>query len=273
MNRRPKVAVALYGLPRCSAVAAPSIETQIIAPLREWAEVRVYYHLFLQQRIDNPRSGEFGELDPANYDFVRNYEGRLESPPDVTNTPMYNALQQRGDRYGDGGKSIRNLLLQLHSLAEVGALAMSADPDVVVYARSDLQYHDPIEMDVIRYAFHHPKVCALPGWQWWYGCNDRFAICGRAAAPLYAHRGMLLENYCRRTRQPLEAEELLMYALRCGRLSVVALPLRASRVRLGGRLQDETFTGRTLRYRGFLGLYWARLAYTMIPRTDSGIAP
>ncbi len=62
MKRRATVAVALFGLPRCSAVTVPSIETQILAPLHCFGDVRVYYHLFRQDRIDNPRSGEAGQV-------------------------------------------------------------------------------------------------------------------------------------------------------------------------------------------------------------------
>ena len=42
MTRRPTIAVALYGLPRCSAVTFSSIEQQILAPLRRCGNVRVY---------------------------------------------------------------------------------------------------------------------------------------------------------------------------------------------------------------------------------------
>ena len=152
MKRRPTIAVALYGLPRCSAVTVPSIEKQILAPLRRCGDVRVYYHLFLQERIDNPRSGEAGPLEPSNYEFVRAYDGRLEPPPDVGDSADYRLARQRGDRYGDDGVSVRNLLLQLHSLAAVASLAERDSPDVVVFVRPDLLYHDPTEPHVVRHA-------------------------------------------------------------------------------------------------------------------------
>ena len=270
MKRRPAIAVALFGLPRCSAVTVPSIERQILAPLRRCGDVRVYYHLFLQERIDNPRSNEAGPLDPSNYDFVRAYEGRFEQPPDVGRSADYHVARQRGDRYGDDGASIRNLLLQLHSLAAVASLARQDSPDVVVFARPDLLYHDPIEPHVVRHAIRHARVCALPGWQWYYGCNDRFAICGREAAEVYANRRTLLAEFCGRHDRPLESEELLMDTLLRERLSVVALPLRASRVRLGGMIHREQFTGRCLRRpRPLLCLWRARLAYALIPRDRS----
>ena len=267
MKRRPKIAVALYGLPRCSAVTVPSIERQILSPLRRCGDVRVYYHLFLQDRIDNPRSGEAGPLDRSNYEFVRPYEGRLERPPDLVDSADYRLVLQRGDSYGDDGASLKNLFLQLHSLAAVASLASQDDPDVVVFVRPDLLYHDPVEPHVVRHAFRHPRVCAIPGWQWYRGCNDRFAICGREAAEFYANRGAHLIEFCRRRSRPIESEEILLQALRRERLSIVALPLRASRVRLGGLIRHEQFIGRCLRRpRPLFHLWRARAAYALIRR-------
>ena len=267
MKRQPTIAVALYGLPRCSAITVPSIESQILAPLRRCGDVRVYYHLFLQDRIDNVRSSEAGPLDPSNYEFAKAYEGRLEQPPDLVDSTDYQVARQCGDRYGDDGISVRNLLLQLHSLAAVASLARQDDPDVVVFARPDLLYHDPIEPHVVRHALRHPRVCALPGWQWYYGCNDRFAICGREAAAVYANRRRLLAEFCGAHNRPLESEELLLEALRRERLSIVAVPLRASRVRLGGAIRHEQFAGRCIGRPGPLFALWrARLTYALIRR-------
>lgn len=271
MRRQPTIAVALYGLPRCSAVTVPSIEQQILAPLRRCGDVRVYYHLFLQERIDNPRSGESGRLEPSNYDFVRDYQGRLEPPPPLADWADCTIVFERGDRYRDEGASIRNLLMQLHSLEAVTRLVGQHQPDVVVFARPDLLYHDPIQPHVIDHVVRHPRVCALPGWQWFHGCNDRFAICGREAAEAYGNRGTILADYCRRHAQPLESEGFLRFALRRAGISVVALPLRASRVRLGGRIHSERFSGCCLRRPGPLWhLCQARLAHALIRRHRAG---
>ena len=270
MTRQPTIAVALYGLPRCSAVTFPSIEQQILAPLRRCGDVKVYYHLFLQDRINNRRSGEDGLLDRSNYDFVGGFQGRLEPPPPVADSADYSLAMNGGDRYGDGGASIRNLLLQLHSLAAVTSLASQDQPDLVVFARPDLLYHNPINPDVIHHVLRHPRVCAIPGWQWFHGCNDRFAICGREAAGAYGTRGMILAEYCRQSSKPLSSEGLLRFALLRAGISIVALPLRASRVRLGGKIRPEQFTGCCWRRPGpQLHLWRARLAHALIRRHRS----
>lgn len=262
MNDCLRISVVFFGVPRCSAVTVPSIETRILAPLRRCGAVRVTYHLFRQGRIDNPRSGEAGDLNPSNYDFLATYAGALETPPDLRDTDDYRSLSQRGDRWGNDAATLHNSLRQLHALASSWGAVRQDDPDVVVFLRPDLLYHDPIVPDVIRVVAGQPSTAVVPGWQWHHGCNDRFAICGRLAAEAYATRGRLIGDWLRSCREPFESEALLAFAFRQAGIEVAAMPLRASRVRLGGRVVDERFTCRCLTSPAVrLRLWRARLAY------------
>lgn len=267
MQSPPTIAVVFFGLPRCSAVTMPSIESHILGPLRRCGRVQVTYHLFRQDRIDNPRSGEVGLLSPSNYDFVSAFTGTSEPPPDLRHTIAYKAVMRRGDRWGADGVALHNALLQLHSLASAWSRVKDAQPDAVVYLRPDLLYHDPLDPAMVRHVIRHPSACVLPGWQWHHGCNDRFAICGRAAAETYATRGDQIGEWLRCHRGPFESEALLAFALRRGRVRSVAMPLRATRVRLGGRLHAEAFTCRCLYSPAVrLRLLRARIAYALICR-------
>ena len=64
-----KIALAFFGLPRCSAVAFPSIERNLLAPLRAAGELRVFQHLWRQDRVFNPRTGEDQAVPQENYAF------------------------------------------------------------------------------------------------------------------------------------------------------------------------------------------------------------
>ena len=243
----------------------PSIESRMLEPLRRCGRVRVTCHLLHQRRIDNPRSGETGDLDPSNYDVLASYAGQRETPPDLRDSAAYRAIRQHGDRWGGDGASLHNALLQLHALESAWDRVRMDASDVIVYLRPDLLYHDSLDPGIVRHVARHPSVCALPGWQWHRGCNDRFAVCGPRAAEVYATRAHLIEEWCRGHRGPFEPEALLAFALRRGNVHVVAMPLRASRVRLGGRVHDERFTGRCLESPGVrLRLWQARLAYTLL---------
>lgn len=261
----PLISVVFFGVPRCSSVTVPSIEARMLEPLRRCGRVEVTYHLFLQDRIDNARSGESGSLDPSNYDFLAPYRGTLESPPDFHDSEVYGALWRRGCRWDGDAKSLHNSLLQLHSLASAWGRIRLDDPDVVVFLRPDLLYHDAIDPVVVQRLAHRPSACVLPGWQWYHGCNDRFAICGRRAAEVYATRGDRIGDWLRRTRTLFESEALLAYALRTGGVEVAAMPHRASRVRLGGRIHEERFTCRCLSSPGVrLELWRAKLRYALM---------
>ena len=57
-----KIAVCFRGISRSLSHTIDSIRENVIAPSRTFGEVRVFTHLFDQKTIDNPRSGEKGEL-------------------------------------------------------------------------------------------------------------------------------------------------------------------------------------------------------------------
>jgi hypothetical protein len=237
-----RVALAFFGLPRCSQAAFGSIEENLIAPLARCASLEVRYHFYRQDRVVNRRSRENHLLDPANYTPFMQFEGVLEDPlPRIEALPL-DPIKSHGDAWGDRFRSLRNLLLQLHSLQEVTALAAALQPDVVVFARPDQIYHDAIAPIQVEQAALSPRTIALPSWQWWYGgYNDRFAISGHDAAPGYGNRLALAERFCRELERPLHAEQLLHFAVRHHRLQVVPIALRASRVRVTGRVEHESF--------------------------------
>ncbi len=264
-----RIALCLFGIPRCSSVTIPSLEQQVIAPLKACGELKVFYHLYQQDQVVNPRSGEQGSLEPENYAFIRDYEGLLESPMDGPDQALAAELSAFGNAFDDQGGSLKNLLLQLHSLKRVTGLAQAWGPDVCAFARPDLLYHDPWPLAIIRHAARHPLACAIPDWQWWSGRNDRFAICGRG---IYATYGRRLERglaYCQQGPRPLAPETLLRFVLLESKAEVLGMPVRATRVRLQGRLEFEEFgagkrAGKGLRCQLAMRLAQARYRWALL---------
>ena len=237
-----KIALAFFGLPRGTELAFPGIRRNLLEPLAALGELRVVQHLWLQDWIFNPRSGENQAQPEANYAPFRNFEGQFErrpaGPPEVLLR-----LQAYGDAWQDGFHSLANLLLQLQSLLAVTQLAAESAPDIVVFARPDLVYHDPVEPWHLRYVQEHPDAVLLPCWEAWGGFNDRFAIAGARAYRAYGGRLLLADHFCERTGQPLHAETFLRYALDFAGVAVRTITLRANRVRVDGRIQAEDFAG------------------------------
>jgi hypothetical protein len=239
-----KVAVAMFGLPRAASICLPSIEKNILSVISRYADVKVFFHLYRQERVDNIRSAESGSIDPAVYELFANFEGVVEHPNSCPLPESYGLAASAPDFYEDNYASVRNIFRQMHSLATVTEMAKSVQPDVVVYVRPDLLYASPMPDKYIEHAASHEATCLLPRWQWWGGVNDRFSVCGAKAIDAYGHRGRLIAEYTRRGARSLNAERLLDYALRKSGIVVRSFELRASRVRVDGSIKDENFSAR-----------------------------
>ncbi|MCC2673481.1 MAG: hypothetical protein K0R58_428 [Ramlibacter sp.] len=237
-----KIALAFFGLPRSSGVAFPSIERNVLAPLRAAGDVRVFHHLWRQEHVFNPRTGEDQPVPRDIYLPFAGFEGVIEPRPEAPTRQLQRAMAY-GDAFQDGFVALRNLVLQLQSLYEVTQRVAAAQPDVVVFARPDMLYHEAVRVEDVEQAMWEPDGVALPCWESWGGFNDRFAICGARAYKAYGGRMLLVDNFCERAQRPLHSETFLRYALGFAGLSVRTIPLRASRVRVDGRVEAEDFEG------------------------------
>lgn len=238
-----KIAILVFGLPRASAVTHGPLLERIVAPARALGEVGLFGHFFEQTHVHNPRSGENASLGADNYAAFADFQPQLEPPGAVLAGERWPALQACGDYYGDEFRSLSNLLHQLHSVKAVTERARERmAPDVYVFARPDLLYHDRLPEAALRLAARHPRHCHLPAWQWWGGYNDRLAVCGREAALAWGRRLDRTLAYCQSQHKPLHAEKLLRFALKEQGVALRLLPVRASRVRVNGEIkQDEIF--------------------------------
>ncbi len=189
MNERGvRIGIGFFGLPRSTPWTLPSLEQHLIEPARSLGVVDERYHLYLQQRVVNARSGEDGALSPGHYTAFEAWSGELESADGVAEASGLARWSTYGDAYGDGFASLRNLLLQLHSLERL-TLQFDADPpDLVVFVRPDLMLHDSLADDMREILARPVDTVRLPSWQWNGGYNDRYALCRREAFPHPAGR-------------------------------------------------------------------------------------
>lgn len=236
-----KIAVALFGIPRGADITMPVIAQNIIGPCQASGETRVFFHLFKQSHVTNARSGDNAVISADAYAPFQRFQGQLEPPDLCLRRWHFDLVKTFGDHYGDGFQSVRNLLHQLHSLRQVTKAVSGWGADVVVFIRPDLLYHQPLGATAIAWASRDDRYCRIPDWQWWGGYNDRFAVCGARAASAYGRRAELAVEFSLRTGRPLHAERLLRYALRQGGAAVRLTRMRASRVRMSGRVVEEDF--------------------------------
>jgi hypothetical protein len=237
-----KIAVAFFGIPRNSKICLPTIESNIYGRLPGDATVASFYHLYSPQMVTNVRSGEHGFLGEDNYQPFDGMKGVVEPAGGCLDRWDYRLIQSFGDVWGDDGKSLHNLVHQLNSLHEVTSMLEAFGPDVVLFLRPDLIYLDPLPKYVIPAVFASPSAVHIPHWQWWNGLNDRFAVCGRSSYRAYGKRIECALRFCAEHQRGLHSERLLRFAMKEARAKLRTLDMRASRVRVGGEVVDESFS-------------------------------
>lgn len=240
-----KVAIAFFGIPRNSLICFPNIVKNIYNAL-EFAEVKSFYHFYKQDKVVSLRSGENSDFNSLNYSFFDNISGALEEPGLCLEKWGFEDIKKFGDTWGDNYSSISNLIHQLNSLYEVTGIIESSkyEPDVVLFIRPDLLYHQLIPEFCLFGARKDPNSIYIPNWQWWNGVNDRFAICGKGSYRAYGKRILDMKRFCLENNRGLHSERLLKYSLLKHNVRIKTLNVNASRVRVSGLIVDEDFSGK-----------------------------
>lgn len=140
----PRAAVCFFGLTRSLEYVKDTIRGNIFDVLvRSGWEYDVYLHTYNQSTLSNPRSGEVNvALDTDAWKLLQPKRFIVEDPAPLkqqidTELPMY---LRHGDAFNESTHhtSLRNLLLQYHSLKQVTTLWKQSEYDVVLYLRPDM---------------------------------------------------------------------------------------------------------------------------------------
>ncbi len=237
-----KIAVCFRGISRSLSHTIASIRENVLAPARMLGDVRIFTHLFDQKEINNPRSGETGQLNTSEYQLLESDWLSLEPPGECLEQNHYATLKTFGDPWNDDFASIRNLIHELHSLKQGWLAAQSWQADAYLFLRPDLLYHDSFQSVLQQIALNKKSGLCVPLWQGWGGCNDRFAVATTtAAARSYAERIDHAVDYCRQTSKPLHAEEFLLHCLVRDQIPLWFTTIQGSRVRAHGALARENY--------------------------------
>lgn len=242
----PRIAVAFFGITRSLTHTLGGLDANVIAPARARAgaagDARLFAHLYQQQQIDNPRSGEQGRLDPDEHRLLKPDWLELEEPGLCLEAGGFEALKAFGDSWDDEFRSLRNLVHQLHSLDRVTDAVLEWGADVCIFARPDLRYHDSLS-PVLRRALRWETGAWIPRWQPHGGLNDRFAVVrGERAIAAYGKRAHEALGFCEQIQGPLQGERLVRFAMDRANVPVSPISVRASRVRADGQQRFEEFS-------------------------------
>lgn len=246
LTNRKRISVGFFGIARSLDYTIASIESNVLSSARALGNVRVFCHFWAQEWIDNPRSGERGAV-PGEIAELLDSDVLIEEEADDPAVRETRALFRSGeDIHRDGYRSLDNLAAQLHSISRVALAMQSWGPDVTLFLRPDLLYHDPFDPLIRSASKGYLSRIFLPDWQHHLGVNDRFAICrGARAAEIWGQRINSVEDFMSEGR-PMNGEVFLKWHLHSEGARVSYHPVRASRVRLGGVIKEEDFSSSIL---------------------------
>ena len=174
---------------------------------------------------------------------------------------LFKEVKRYGDAWNNRYESLRNLLLQLHSM-KVAHDLQDWEADVVVGLRIDLEYLDFLKEKDITYDAPCARI-PLPFvplctsiCEWFYGFNDRLLLSHRSHADVLFSRIKYVLDYCRTTKKPLHAEKFLKWLCHTYGIRREFLQLRAARIRCGGTVDDRDKHLYSSKLRGH-ALFWS----------------
>lgn len=140
------------------------------------------------------------------------------------------------DNWGDNHQSTRNLFRQLYSIKQGFEVALNSNSnyDYYFFFRPDLMYIDKFNfskyLDCLKSSNGKGRIIT-PDWTTSGGLNDRYALCDRAAANVYAKRFDIAMSYLREKNE-IHSEKLLLHILKLEKINYFRLSTeRAARVR------------------------------------------
>lgn len=183
-------------------------------------------------------------MDWTLYKLLQPMSTLIEDADDVFASrfaSMFADLLANGDAWGeDHHTSLRNMMLQLHSLEKVHQLIEHASEkapyDVIIASRSDLWFFNVLNVSHLLEASEMPSRIYIPDFDHYGGLNDRLAFGGVEAMNTYCNRIEKALEYAAIAK--LHAESLLKYVIEDGKLDMHYTSIVFERVRSHGFLKS-----------------------------------
>jgi len=240
-----RIAVIYFGMVRERVKSLGSIWANLIDPnRRSGIDLMAIASLNLVDIVQNPRTNELDII--LNKDDIFQLDADLyilRKQMDEEITDQLSLAKTRDDVYSDGWRSIRNLLHQMASLHRAWrAMELLGYNrfDAYLFVRADLRLLDQVDLSRLYQNLSSDKSILVPAWHSWGGLNDRLALAAPEAAACYALRLDSITTYCK--NHALHSETYLAWSLAQKGCTVGELPVRASRVRSSGHINDEDFS-------------------------------
>lgn len=226
-----KLLCVIYGIGRGIETSSPSINKNIIDPLRKLnIDLEVIYILNKLDHIDNARSGDYGPIKTVPENIFTGEERFQMEKAELLDQNIFNSVKKVKDVHDDGYKSYENFLCQLGMLREATKKKDFLLFDRIIMIRDDLFIESSnINMKSLIQISEHGLVTSM--WHWHGGVGERFAISKPKIALKLANRIDCVLDFTKE-RGYLNGEHLQKYLIDKEGESVIAFNLKLKRVRL-----------------------------------------
>lgn len=235
-----KLLCVVYGIGRGVKTAAPSINKNIIRPLRKLdIDLEIIYVVNKLSHIDNKRSGDLGELPPLPQNIFEGEQRFYFKKDELLNQDLLNKAKKVKDGHNDNFKSYENLLCQLGMLKQASILKDFTLYDRILMIRDDLLVDgSKINMETLIQISDHGPITTM--WHWHGGVGERFVICKPKIAVKLANRIDSVLSFIKKYNY-LNGEHLQKYLLENENETVFAFNLKLKRVRLNFIVKENFY--------------------------------
>ena len=241
------VNICMYGLNRSLGVTVHSIDEKILRPLKSVAsEIYSYaaFNVTASGEFCSKRSGEgLSRIADDQQDLLPGFQIQLVDQDDFDAGFKLTDVLIFGDHYQDDGGSVLNMMRALHALKSCyNSIPLHARQSFpTIFVRPDLDIIDDLDIEfLLSHATGNSIV--VPGWQFFGGVNDRFAIAAAGkASDAYANRFKTVFQYLSLTGRPFHSERYLFDVLNLKQIRILPIvQTRFVRVRAGQSFHPET---------------------------------
>jgi len=169
----------------------------------------VYIHTFsLSTKLNNPRSAEHNiTLNNTLYQVLEPTRVLVEEQNSVDSTLNAPLYQTQTDPWFNNYITHTNHVRALYSLMQVTSMWSETVYDRVIYARPDVQFHNPLNLEWLNV---DKNTIVLPNFHG-HPINDRFALGSPNVMKIYGSRFKQALDYSK--INPLHSETYLAYIL------------------------------------------------------------
>lgn len=241
------VNVCVYGLNRSLDVTIHSIKKKILDNVEHLADETHFHAAFNVTKSGQfwtKRSGEgLASIGTDQQHLLTNFEIELVDQDNFDTVFNLADALAFGDHYQDSGGSILNMMRALNALQKcynkIPLYAKQSFP--TIFIRPDLDIIDEIDIEFLLHQCNGNSI-VVPGWQFFGGVNDRFAIASAGlSSETYANRLNTVFQHLILTNRPFHSEQYLFDILALRKIRILPIvQTRFVRVRSGKALHPET---------------------------------